>query len=390
MKKLLALVLIAFSLGACSKPDEGGGGGAGGKGGGKPKGPAQFPVETAAVQTREVQYAVNAVGSLEAFEVVQVTARVQGAVEKVSFREGDSVQAGAVMVEIEPSRFQVAVNAAKAQLAKAQAEKADAQAGLERRTAVNEKNPGLIRGEELETFRTHAATAEADLSEAKAALDQAQLNLRDAYVRAPLQGVIQTRTVQTGQYVQPGAVLATIVRRDPLLLRFQVPEQDAASLKNGATANFTVRGLQQSYTAKITLVADTADPKSRLVQVTAEVNDAKKDSLRPGTFAEVAVPVGGMRAAPVIPQTAIRPSERGFLAYVVENNVAKERVVELGLRTEDGRVEVKSGLQPGDQLVVRGSEALRDNAPVKVTNGGGGAALGGSGKGDGGASGAVR
>lgn len=333
------------------------------------KGPAAVPVETAVVETRDVQRAVNAVGSVEAFELVQVTARVQGAVEKVSFREGDRVAAGKLLVEIEPSRFQIALNLATAQLAKAEAAQAGAEAGAGRRAAVNQKSPGLIRGEELETFLTAATAAGADCSAAKAGVEQAQLNLRDAYVRAPLAGVIQTRTVQTGQYVQPGTVMATIVRKDPLLLRFQVPEQDAASLGTGLVASFTVRGLAQRFNATVTLVAGTADPRSRLVQVTAEVTDANKEALRPGTFAEVNVPVGGSRTAPVIPQTAIRPSERGFLAYVVEGDQAKERVVELGLATDDGRVEVRAGLQANEQLVVRGAEALRDGAKVKVAKG---------------------
>jgi len=356
--------LAGFLLGACAdkKANEQGAPGARGKG------PAAVPVETAAVEARDVQRSVNAVGSVEAFELVQVTARVQGAVEKVSFREGDEVAAGKPLVEIEPSRFQIALNLATAQLAKAEAAQAGAQAGAERRATVNEKNPGLIRGEELETFHTAATAANADRSAAKAGVEQAQLNLRDAYVRAPVAGVIQTRTVQTGQYVQPGTVMATIVRKDPLLLRFQVPEQDAASLSKGLVASFGVRGVAQRFTATVTLVAGTADPKSRLVQVTAEVTDPNRGALRPGTFAEVNVPVGGSRAAPVIPQTAIRPSERGFLVFVVEGDQARERVTELGLATEDGRVEVKSGLRAGEQLVVRGAEALRDGAKVKVSN----------------------
>jgi multidrug efflux pump subunit AcrA (membrane-fusion protein) len=92
-----------------------------------------------------------------------------------------------------------------------------------------------------------------------------------------------------------------------------------------------------------------------------------KNELRPGAFAEVTVPVGESSGAPVIPQTAVRPSEKGFLAFVVENGAAVERVLELGLRTADGRVEVKSGVKPGESLVVRGAEALRDGVPVRPT-----------------------
>jgi membrane fusion protein (multidrug efflux system)/multidrug efflux system membrane fusion protein len=107
-----------------------------------------------------------------------------------------------------------------------------------------------------------------------------------------------------------------------------------------------------------------------MVAITAQVDDPSRGELRPGSFAQVTVPVGSSAEAAVIPQTAVRPSERGFLAYVVDGGVARERELSLGLRTADGRVEVRSGVKPGEQLVVRGGEALRDGAKVKVTHSG--------------------
>jgi multidrug efflux pump subunit AcrA (membrane-fusion protein) len=83
-------------------------------------------------------------------------------------------------------------------------------------------------------------------------------------------------------------------------------------------------------------------------------------------FAEVSVPVGGASEVPVVPQMAIRPTERGFVAFVIEGEVARERVLTLGMRTTDGRAEVRAGLQPGDLLVIRGAEALRDGVAVRV------------------------
>ena len=84
-------------------------------------------------------------------------------------------------------------------------------------------------------------------------------------------------------------------------------------------------------------------------------------------FAEVTVPVGSAERAVVAPQTAIRPSERGFLAYVIEGDVARERVLALGMRTEDGLVEVKRGLAAGELVVIRGAEALKDGTKVKLS-----------------------
>jgi multidrug efflux system membrane fusion protein len=359
-------LFFAFALIASACADNASSSATKGRQGGKP---VAFPVETERVESRRVEYQVTAVGSVEAFETVQVTARVAGVVERVHFIEGEIVKADKVLIEIEPERFRLAVASARAALTKAEAAKVDAEASLARREAVNEKNPGLIIGEEIETFRTRVQTASAELSQARAELEMAELNLRDAFVRAPVAGTIQTRTVQTGEYVQPGKVLATLIRREPLLLRFRVPEHDSTELRPGMRARFTVRGSQREYSAVLTHVAGAADPASRMVAVTAEVKDPNRNELRPGSFAEVRVPLEVSAESPVIPQTAIRPSERGFLAFVVEEGVAKERVLTLGMRTAEGRVEVRNGIQPGEVLVVRGAEALREGVQVRIDPG---------------------
>jgi multidrug efflux system membrane fusion protein len=325
-----------------------------------------YPVEVQPVEIRSLVYTVSAVGSIEAFEKVQVTARVAGVVDRVLFAEGNLAKVGQVLVEIEPERYKLAVEAAQATYEKALASKADAEAGLKRRESVVSETPGLIPGEEIETWKTKVLVAASEVAQTKAALDQAQLNLRDAYVRAPFSGILQTRTVQTGQYIQVGTVMATLVRRDPLLLRFKVPERDAARIVVGRAANFRIREVDQEFTSKIVHVAESADESSRMVDITAEIKDSSNEILRPGSFAEITVPVSGARQAPVVPQTAVRPSERGFLAFVVENDAAVERVLNLGMRTAEGLVEVTSGLKAGEMLVVRGGEALRNGVPVRM------------------------
>lgn len=363
-RNITAVVAVSLALSiaaaSCGKGPEGGG-----RGSAFDRSKISFPVETQSVALRSLIYTVNAVGSVDAFEKVQVTARVSGVVDRVLFSEGNFAKVGQVLVEIEPERYNLAVEAAQASYEKSVASLADAEAGLKRRIAVTDQNPGLIPGEEVETWRTRVAVAKSDVAQAKAALNQAKLNLHDAYVRAPFSGILQTRTVQTGEYVQTGTVLATLVRRDPLLLRFKVPERDAARLKPGMKAEFRVRNSETLFASKIVHVAESADDTTRLVAVTAEVVPAPDESLRPGTFAEIIIPVSSERTAPVIPQTAIRPSDRGFIAFVVENDAAVERILQLGMRTADGQVEVLSGLKPGEKLVVRGAEALRGGALVK-------------------------
>ena len=370
MKGRAAWVLIAAltMVASCKhddtpapQPARGGGGKGAGAG-------ATFAVDVMPVEARTVDYVVQAPGSIDAFEHVQVTARVAGIVDKVQFSEGQNVKKGDSLVVIDSERFQLAVNSANAGLAKAQAAQADNDAMVARRQGASDQHPGLIPGEELETYKTKSLTAKADTAAAQEALKVAQLNLRDAFVRAPIEGTIQTRTVETGQYVTTGYLMATLLRADPLLLRFQVEPQDAPRLTPGMPAAFTMRETQASYTAKISLVAAAADATTHTVGVTALVDVAnKKYWLRPGSFCDVTVNVGSGRLAPVIPRLATRATDHGYVVYVVEGGAAIEKVVTLGMNTKDGWVEIRSGLNVGELLVVRGVEALTNGATVKAS-----------------------
>jgi membrane fusion protein, multidrug efflux system len=329
----------------------------------------QYPVQVAPLALRRVRYTVMAPGSIEAFQQVQITARVAGAVDRVSFTEGATVKQGDVLVVIEGERYDVAVGQAKAALARAQASEQAAQAELARRQGAVSEHPGLVPGSEIATYETAVATSKADVESATQSLRIAQINARDAFVRAPFAGIVQSRTVQVGQYLQPGVVLATLLQRDPLLLRFPVTEQDAPRIKVGMTANMRLRESARTYAAKILLVAEAADPTTRLVPVTAEVDDTEhKYWLRPGAFCEVDVPVGDAREAIVIPTISVMPTENGNIVYVVDDkNVAHPVTVTLGMHTPEGGVEVTGGLKAGQLLVLRGFEPLTEGAPVKIT-----------------------
>ena len=357
----LAPLLVALALAGCSKTDAKSGG---------PGRKLEYPVQVAPLEKRHVQYAVTAPGSIDAFQQVQITARVSGAVDRVSFVEGQNVKEGDVLATIESDRYQVAVDQAKASLAKAQANQKSQQAELDRRQATEKTNPGLIPGEEIEQHQTSVETAKADVEAANQALRVALLNLRDSYVRAPIAGVVQTRTVQTGQFLQPGAVLATILQRDPMLLRFSVSEQDAPRLKAGMQATLALRESPRQYTATITLVGGAADTQTRLVPVTAQIDQTDHQYwLRPGAFCEVTVPIGTARDSIVVPTMAVQPTEKGNVVYVIDaKNIAHAKVVELGMHTPDGNVEVTRGVDEGEQVVVRGIEPLTEGAPVKITD----------------------
>jgi len=366
---LVPLLPVVFASAACKRGDaapEGGAAGGGKRGRGGGAGVA-FTVDLLPVEAKKLDYVVTAPGTIEAFERVQVTARVAGVVDRVAFKEGQEVKAGDVLVTIDGERFRLSVNSSRAGLEKAQAAQKDVEAMVARREGASEKNPGLIPGEELETYRTKSLTAKADTSGASENLKSAELNLRGSAVRAPIAGVIQTRTIETGQYVQTGYVMATLLKSDPMLLRFQVEPGEAPRLKIGMKARFTMRETQRAFEASISLVAAAADPVTHMVAITAQVDNSTEHNywLRPGSFCDVAIDVGATREAPVIPRTATRATDHGYVVFVADGDVAVEKPITMGMNTKDGWVEVRTGLAAGDLLVVRGAEALSPGAKIR-------------------------
>jgi RND family efflux transporter MFP subunit len=370
---LLLTCLLAAS--ACSRggaDSSGAGSGHGGKHGvsGPGGGKLEYPVDVAKLASRKMQYTVSAPGSLEAYQQVQITARVAGAVDKVTFLEGQEVKAGDTLATIESERYTIAVQSAQSAVDRANATEKAAQLALDRRKQAQIDSPGLIAGEEVETKQAALDQSKADVATAQEALHTAQLNLRDSNVRAPIAGTVQTRTVQQGQYLTAGAVLATILQRDPMILRFQVSEQDAPRLQPKMPVSLTLDDSARTFTAKITLVAGAADPTTRLVPVTAQVDATDHQyRLRPGAFCQVTVPIGDARDGIVVPSIAVSPTEKGNVVYIVDsNNIAHQHVVETGMHTADGSIELTRGVAAGDLLVVRGIEPLTEGAPVTISS----------------------
>ncbi len=360
------LVLVAV-LAACSKGNSSDKGtGAGGKRGSGQK--MEYPVEVAPLVVKQMQYAVTAPGSIDAYQQVQITSRVSGAVDRVGFVEGQAVKNGEVLVTIESDRYMVAVDQAKTAIAKADANEKAAEAALNRRLVAQKDSPGLVPGEEIEQKQTAVDTAKADQQAAQQALRVANLNLRDSHVTAPIAGIVQTRTVQQGQYLQPGMVLATILQRDPMLLRFQVSEQDAPRLKEGMPAILTLKESTRTFSSVIKLVGGAADPATRMVPITAQLDVTEHQYwLRPGAFCEVSVPIGDARQGIVVPSLAVEPTEQGNTVFIIKDNIAHAKIVQLGMHTPEGGVELTTGVKAGDVMVMHGIEPLSDGAPVKVS-----------------------
>lgn len=351
---LIVTILMCGTLGAC-------------KGGREPgsearRGGRSLVVRTAQVTASDVVYKVQALGSLEPEELVRITAEVTGAVKEVMFHAGDRVAPETVLARIDPDRYRLEAERSEASHRKAVADFKRAEADLQRREALALEN--LVAPEELNRARLEAERLAADAASANAASEIAQQNARRSAVHPQRAGEIDTRSVDTGQFVQVGDVLATLVDLRRLRLRFKV--SDSASLKAapGQAVRFRVASLGNAeFAARVYHVGDVADVNTRQVEVLAWVDNP--GPLKPGFFAEVTLATETHKGAIVIPESAIQASERGFVVYVVQDDKALERPVTIGLRTGDGSIEILSGLAAGETIVVEGSDRLSDGIGVQ-------------------------
>ncbi len=342
------------------RPGAGPGGGGPGPGGGAPA----IPVKAGPVMVQQVTYRIQAVGTLEPEDMVQVTAEVGGVLTEVTFREGDHVTPETVIARIDPDRYRLEYERAEANYRRAVADGENAAATLARREALAREN--LVSIEDLNQIRTTSERLSADVASAKAARDLAAQNLSRAAVKPRRRGVIDKRLVDTGAFVQVGANLATLVDLTRLRLRFKVSETESLRAAAGQTASFTVGATgNREFNARIYHVGQVADPSSRQVEVLAWVQNP--GVLKPGFFAEVSLPSDSKKDATVVPETAIQASDRGFIAFVIKDGKVEVRPVDLGPRTGGGNVEILSGLSEGETIVYEGSDRIA--AGVSVTTG---------------------
>jgi membrane fusion protein (multidrug efflux system) len=388
-----AAVLLAVALAACSKGDA-------------PAAPAvaasrAYRVTVAAVEPKPLVYSVNAVGSLEARQVVTVPARVEGMLDRLDFDEGSAVTPETVLAVIDERRYSLVVDLAKAAVREAEAtakqsdaavasaaartarvnaELEEARANLARWTALRAKDPGFgleasakslaasldeaKAGEAEAAARTRELTATIEARHAAVAI--AEKNVADTRVRSPIAGVVEKRQVGAGQYVKVGDPIATLIDTSSLRLRFSVGETESVRLTNDQTVSFSVRAFPaKTFHAKLFHMDSTADPTTRMVECLATVTDADA-ALRPGFFAEVNVEISRSDAAILVPEGALLATEQGFVGYVVEKGRAVRRPFVIGLHTKDGGVEVLSGLAAGESLVIRGAQSLVPGVPVEI------------------------
>lgn len=309
------------------------------------------PVEVVSARTGVVRDTVTAVGTTLARESVDIVAEVAGRVAAIRFEEGQLVDAGDVLFELDRSREE-------AELREAIAQRDDARAKYERARA-------LRRDDNVSQAQVDELAALLEGAEARVSIARGRVN--DRLIRAPFAGITGLREVSLGAYVAPGTRLTTLDDLSVVRIDFAVPERFLASLRPGLTVEArNVAFLERTFDGEVGRIGTRIDPVTRAVRVQSEF-DNSEGLLRPGMFMTVNLVIGQRDNAVLVPEEALMTQGQSTYAFVIADERARRVDVTIGQRRA-GLVEVLDGVSKGEQVVIAGLQRVRDGGMVRLVN----------------------
>ncbi|MGL4836474.1 MAG: efflux RND transporter periplasmic adaptor subunit [Shewanella sp.] len=331
-------LLLLLLLTACGKEDEV-----------KKEQKYAIPVETTTVMQGNVSSFYSTTATLEAPEEANVVSRIAGLIETISVEEGDRVSKGQVLAIIDAKRQQYDLDRSEAEV------KIIAQE-LDRLKKMNNKE--FISADSM-------AKLEYNLQAAMARKDLAALQVKESRILSPIDGIIAKRYVKTGNMAKEFGDLFYIVNQDELHGIVHLPEQQLASLSLGQEAQvFSHQQPNTPIAAKVLRISPVVDAQSGTFKVTLAVpNQAAR--LKAGMFTRVELKYDTHENVITVPYSALINQDNQQALYVIESAQAQRRVVEIGYRQGD-TVEILSGVKPGERIVTRGQQNLKDQALVEV------------------------
>ncbi|KRA50562.1 efflux RND transporter periplasmic adaptor subunit [Pseudoxanthomonas sp. Root630] len=344
----LALVPVLFSLlvlTACK------GGGptpeAQAKNGEAPKEPDAVPVEVAKATHRPVAASYSGTAALEALGESQVVAKTSGVALAVLVEEGQVVRAGQALVRLDPDRLRLQVAQAEAQMRKLENNYRRAQQLVEQQ---------MISANDVDQIKY-------DLENARAVYRAAALELSYTTVTAPISGVVASRSIKTGNFVQINTPIIRVVDQSRLEATLNVPERELSTLKAGQPVALAVDALRgKVFQGTVDRIAPVVDAGSGTFRVVCSF--ASDGVLQPGMFGRIKIDYDQRADALVVPRVALL-DDGDPAVYAVRNGKATRLPVKLGY--VDGEwIEVREGLKAGDQVVTAGKVALREGSTVQV------------------------
>jgi multidrug efflux system membrane fusion protein len=355
-----AAALLLSSCGESGpKPPAGKGGGGG-----------AVPVVAGEVIQKDMPVILPGIGNVRAFSQVTIKPRVSGQVDKVMFTEGQEVNEGDIVIQMDPKPFEVALTQAKARLE--QAESAEELAQIRADRGLGLQKSGAVAREEIDQLKNALRVAKANVEVEKAAVRGAELQLSYCTIRSPLRGRTGRRAVDAGNVVKADETdLMSIYQLRPIEVVFSLAEQHLGDItrqmKSGDLA-VTIKpnesGANEAV-GKLTFVDNTVKAATGTIDVKAQFPNEDL-TLWPGQYGEVALTLSVQRGAIVVPSAAVQTGQSGSFVYVVKSdNTAEVRPVKVQRVLREESV-ISEGLKPGEIVVVDGQLRLTPGIKVEL------------------------
>ncbi|MBI5467788.1 MAG: efflux RND transporter periplasmic adaptor subunit [Deltaproteobacteria bacterium] len=334
-------------------------------------------VKTAKVEGRAVARSVEATGTLAPWDEVIVSNDTPGTVEKIAADLGDSVKSGATLAVLDQREARLNYEDAEAALQtslksldRQRARSSDAKTTLARYDELFKE--GMVSVSQHDSAITAHDVAEAELREAEAKvrqsearLDLAKKRLSDTVIKSPISGEVKKRFVSVGENIKDKVQMFSIVSTGTLKFQGTVAETSVPKLKNGQTVEVAVDAYRdKTFKGRLTRISPAVDVRTRTLEVEASVPNPS-GLLKPGFFAKGLVLTSVEKGVPFVPSEAVYVFVGITKVFVIEDGVAREKLVNTGLR-EGATVEVVDGIKPGQTVATTNLSALYDGVLVGV------------------------
>lgn len=330
------------------------------------------PVRVIAAGSTDLKVQIKAIGTVTPLNSVLVQSRVSGPLQQVFFQEGQKVEAGQLLAQIDPAGYKVELAQAQGQKEQNVALLKSAEQDLERFTRLKEQN--TIAAQQMNAQQALVNQLKGALKSNQAAIDAAALQLSYTQIKAPLTGRLGLRAVDPGNLIQANSAegLVTITQSSPIAVVFTIPEtqlqQVRSAFRSGAALSVEAwdRAEQLQLTSgTLTTLDNQIDIATGTLKLKAEFAN-QNEELFPNQFVNVRLNVAVKTGAVTIPQDAVQYGAQGTYVYTVDdNNKAQIRQLKLGA-VDNGLVAVEEGLKPGDKVVLEGLDRLRPDRDVEV------------------------
>jgi RND family efflux transporter MFP subunit len=324
----------------------------------------EITVTLAPVELREFSTAIPFTGNLLAVNRAELKAEVSGRVTRVAVYEGDFVSRGAVLSVQDEEDLLLAVKAAEAQLAQAQAQAEQADSDYKRANQLLETQS--ITKQQAQQAETYYTASQAGVRMAESNLGIAQSRLHKAQIRSPFDGHVAQSIVKAGEILNPGQTAFSVVDNRRMEIEADLPTDNISIIKVGLKVSFTVPGFDEQFEGHVAQVAAAVRQDGRTLRVRIEVPNSE-GRLKSGLFASGEIISGQMVQKPAIPSNIITADGRSADVFVAENNIARLKRISVGPDLNGWRSIENNTLQAGEQIVAQGRELVSDGSRLRVT-----------------------